>query len=117
MIGTRAVSLILLCLAIVSRQDPQAAAIAQAVLTAMGGAQAIAGYQDYRAAGTLALSAGGNPVLYPITVKSKGLWETRTEIPMPKGTNIRIRLTSSNLRSVDGEELLPLYRTRFRSSS
>jgi len=58
MIETRAVPLILLCLVIAASsgaaaaskyqltQDPQAVAVAQAAFTAMGGAQAVAGYQD-----------------------------------------------------------------------
>jgi len=102
MIGTRDVPLTLICLVIAIssyaaaaskyqiRQDPQAVAVAQAAFTAMGGAQAVAAYQDSQAAGTLTLSAGGNPVSYPITVKSKGLRETRIEVQMAKGTNIRI---------------------------
>jgi hypothetical protein len=100
--GTRAVSLTLLCLVIAASthaaaaskyqltQDPQAVAVAQAAFTAMGGAQAIAGYQDSLASGTVTISAGGNPVSYPITMKSKGLRETRVELQMPKGSNIRI---------------------------
>jgi hypothetical protein len=100
--GTRAVSLILMCLVIAAStyapaatkyqltQDPQAVAVAQAAFTAMGGAQAVAGYQDSLASGTVTISAGGNPVSYPITVKSKGLRETRIEVQRPKGTNIRI---------------------------
>lgn len=100
--GTRAVSLILVCLVIAASthagaaskyqltQDPQAVAVALAAFTAMGGAQAIAGYQDSLASGTVTVSAGGNPVSYPITMKSKGLRETRVELQMPKGTNVRI---------------------------
>jgi hypothetical protein len=101
--GTRAVSLLLLCLVIAASthaaaaskyqltQDPQAVAVAQAAFTAMGGAQAVAGYQDSQATGTVTLSPAGNPpVSYPITVKSKGLRETRVELQMPKGTNVRI---------------------------
>jgi hypothetical protein len=95
-------SLILLCLVIAASthaaaaskyqltKDPQAVAVAQAAFTAMGGAQAIAGYQDSLASGTVTISTGGNPVSYPITMKSKGLRETRVELQMPKGTNIRI---------------------------
>jgi hypothetical protein len=98
----RAVSLILLCLVVAASthaaaaskyqltQDPQAVAVAQAAFTAMGGAQAIAGYQDSMASGTVTITAGGNPVAYPITVKSKGLRETRVELQLPKGTNVRI---------------------------
>ncbi len=100
--GTRAVSLILLCLVIAASthaaaasryqltQDPQAVAVAQAAFTAMGGAQAVAGYQDSLASGTVTISTGGNPVSYPITMKSKGLRETRVELQIPKGTNTRI---------------------------
>src|SRR5207302_10586038 len=70
--------------------DPQAVAVAQAAFTAMGGAQVVAGYQDSLASGTVTISAGDNPVSYPITIKSKGLRETRVELQMPKGTNTRI---------------------------
>ena len=100
--GTRTVSLILLCLVVAASthaaaaskyqltQDPQAVAVAQAAFTAMGGAQAVAGYQDSMASGTVTISTGGNAVSYPITMKSKGLRETRVELQMPKGTNTRI---------------------------
>ena len=71
-------------------QDPQAVAVAQAAFTAMGGAQAVLSYQDSLASGTLTISAGGDPISYPITMKSKGLRETRVELQMPKGTNVRI---------------------------
>lgn len=102
MIGTRALSLTLLCMAIATprdivaaskyqlKQDPQAVAVAQSAFTAMGGAQAVAGYQDSLASGTATISAGGNSVSYAITVRSKGLRETRVELQMPKGTNVRI---------------------------
>jgi len=72
------------------QQDAQAVAIARAAFTAMGGAQAVAGYQDSEATGTATISTGGGPVSYPITLKSKGLRETRIEIQMAKGTNVRI---------------------------
>ncbi len=102
MIRIRVVSLVLLCIAIATprdivaaskyqlKQDPQAVTVAQAAFTAMGGVQAVAGYQDSQASGTVTLYAGGNPVTYPITMKSKGLRETRVEVQMAKGTNIRI---------------------------
>lgn len=70
--------------------DPQALVVAQAAFTAMGGTQAISGYQDSLASGTATIYTGGTPVSYPITSKSKGLRETRTELQMQKGTNIRI---------------------------
>ncbi len=102
MIRTRAVSLILICLVIATssnaaaaskyqvKQDPQAVAVVQAAFTAMGGAQAVAAYQDSVASGTVAIYTGGTPVSYPITMKSKGLRETRVELQLPKGTNVRI---------------------------
>jgi hypothetical protein len=74
----------------VVKQDGQAIAVAQAAFAAMGGAPAVAGYQDSLASGTVTISTGGNPVSYPITMKSKGLRETRVELQMPKGTNVRI---------------------------
>jgi len=72
------------------KQDPQAVAVAQAAFAAMGGTEAVAGYQDSLASGTVRISAGGNPVSFPITMKSKGLRGTRVELQMPKGTNVRI---------------------------
>ena len=70
--------------------DPQALAIAQAAFTAMGGANAIAGYQDSLASGTATIYSGGSPISCPITMKSKGLRETRVELQMTNGTNVRI---------------------------
>ena len=74
----------------VLKQDPQAVAVAQSAFAAMGGAQAVAGYQDSVSSGTVTVYTGGTPVSYPITVKSKGLRETRSELQLPKGTNVRI---------------------------
>jgi len=101
MIGSRRASSIFLCLVIATsgyaaaakyktKQDPQAVAVAQAAFTAMGCDQAVKAYQDSISTGTVTLYAGDNPVSYPITTKSKGLRETRIEIQMSKGTNIRI---------------------------
>ncbi len=70
--------------------DTQALAVAKAAFTAMGGVQAIAGYQDSLASGTVTIYTGGTPVSYTITIKSKGLRETRVELQMTKGTNVRI---------------------------
>jgi hypothetical protein len=70
--------------------DPQALAVAQAAFTAMGGTQAITGYQDCLASGTATIYAGGTPISYPITLKSKGLRETRVELQKANGTSIRI---------------------------
>jgi hypothetical protein len=70
--------------------DPQALSVAQATYTAMGGANAITGYQDSLASGTATIYSGGTSVPYSITMKSKGLRETRVELQMAKGTNVRI---------------------------
>lgn len=70
--------------------DPQALLVAKAAFTAMGGTQAIAQYQDSLASGTATIYTGGTSVSYPITVKSKGLRETRVELQTPKGMNVRI---------------------------
>jgi hypothetical protein len=59
------------------RQDPQAVAIVQAAITAMGGDQAVASYQDSEATGTVTLPSDDSPASYPITIKSKGLRRTR----------------------------------------
>jgi hypothetical protein len=72
------------------RQDPQAVTVAQAAFAAMGGVQAVVGYQDSQATGTVTLTHGNTSVSYPITMESKGLRETRTELQMAKGTNVRI---------------------------
>jgi hypothetical protein len=74
----------------VVKQDAQAVAVAKAAFDAMGGAQAVLGYQDSLASGAVTIYAGGDPVSYPITMKSKGLRQTRVELQMPKGTNVRI---------------------------
>lgn len=74
----------------VLKVDPQAVAIAQAAFAAMGGAQGVAGYQDSLASGTITIYSGGSPVSYPITMKSKGLRETRIDLQMTAGTNTRI---------------------------
>jgi hypothetical protein len=104
MIRTRTVPLvfIILCLVIATsrdaaaaskyqlRQDPQAVVVAQAAFAAMGGVQAVAGYQDSLASGTITIYSGGSPVSSPIILKSKGLRETRAEVQLAKGANVRI---------------------------
>src|SRR5215467_14737500 len=70
--------------------DPQALAVAQAAFNAMGGSQAFIGYQDSVASGMVTISTGGTAISYPITMKSKGLRETRVELQRSTGTNIRI---------------------------
>src|ERR1700687_2584668 len=72
------------------KQDAQAVAVAQAAFTAMGGAQAVSAYQDSVASGIATVYTGGTPISYPITMKSKGLRETRVELQLPKGSNVRI---------------------------
>src|SRR5882724_5545091 len=74
----------------VVKKDPQAVAVAQAAFAAMGGPQAVLGYQDSSSFGTVTIYAGDNAVSYPITVKSRGLRETRVELQLPKGANVRI---------------------------
>jgi hypothetical protein len=70
--------------------DPQAVMVAQAAFNAMGGSQAVAGYQDSLSSGTVTIYSSGTPVSYPVTMKSKGLRRTRVELQMPKGTQVRI---------------------------
>jgi len=72
------------------RQDSQALAIAKAAFDAMGGAPAVLAYQDSVASGTVTIYSGRDPAAYPIMMKSKGLRETRVELQMPSGTNLRI---------------------------
>jgi hypothetical protein len=71
-------------------KDPQAIAIAQRALAAMGGVQGGLAYQDSQANGTLTIYGGVAPVSYAITLKSKGTQETRAEVQMPDGTHVRI---------------------------
>ncbi len=71
-------------------KDPQAVAVAQTALTAMGGVQALLSYQDSQAAGTVTVYGGSTPVSYPITLKCKGTQETRVEVQKPSGTSVRI---------------------------
>src|SRR5258708_7505207 len=70
--------------------DPQALAIAQTAFTTMGGVNAIAGYQDSLASGTATIYSGDSSISCPITIKSKGLRETRVELQMTKGKNVGI---------------------------
>jgi hypothetical protein len=71
-------------------KDPQAVAIVQGTVAAMGGVQALLQYQDSLCSGTITLKFGSNLATYPITFKSKGLQQTRVETQLPKGTLIRI---------------------------
>jgi len=71
-------------------KDPQAMMIAQSAVTAMGGAEAILRYQDSLATGRLTIHEGNTPVSFPITLRSKGTHQTRVEVQMASGTNIRI---------------------------
>src|SRR5947208_10335741 len=67
-------------------KNPQAIAIAQKALAAMGGAQALLAYQDSQATGTYTVYGGLTPTTYPITLKCKGTQETRVELQKPSGT-------------------------------
>ena len=69
--------------------QPQAQTVAQASFMAMGGALPIP-YQDSLATGTVTIYTSGTPVSYPITMKSKTLLETRSEVQMSNGTSVRI---------------------------
>src|SRR5712691_632257 len=71
-------------------KDPQAMAIAQTALAAMGGASALLFYQDAQASGTFTVYATSPASTYSITLKCKGTQETRVELQMPSGTNVRI---------------------------
>ncbi len=71
-------------------KDPQAVAVAEKALAAMGGVQALLSYQDSQATGTLTLYGGSAPVAYPITLKCKGTQKTRVEVQKSDGTNVRI---------------------------
>ena len=71
-------------------KNPQAIAIAQKALAAMGGAQALLAYQDSQATGTYTVYGGLTPTTYPITLKCKGTQETRVELQKPSGTTVRV---------------------------
>jgi hypothetical protein len=71
-------------------KDPQAVAVIQTAITAMGGAQALLNYQDSVANGTLTKSVGSNPVSFPIVLMSKGRQETRVELQRANGMSVRI---------------------------
>jgi hypothetical protein len=83
--------------------DPQAVAVAKAAFAAMGGAQAVAAYQDSVASGSITIYAAGGQNTYPISSKSKGLRETRVELQLPTGTNVRVaNLGRAAILSPDG---------------
>src|SRR5256885_16606761 len=63
-------------------KDPEAVAVVQKALAAMGGAQALLYYQDSEATGNATVYGGGTQATYPITLKSKGTQETRVEIQL-----------------------------------
>jgi outer membrane lipoprotein-sorting protein len=71
-------------------KDPKATIIAQTAVDAMGGDAAIQGYRDSLAVGSLTVYQQESPTRYPISLKSKGLLETRVETEMPEGRHIRI---------------------------
>jgi outer membrane lipoprotein-sorting protein len=84
-------------------RDPPAIAIAQTAFSAMGGTAAFARYQDSVAQGTLTIYEGGTQVSYPITMKSKGTHETRADVLMSTGTNVRIvNQTQGAMQRPDG---------------
>jgi hypothetical protein len=89
--------------------DPQALAVAQASFSAMGGPQAVAAYQDSLSSGTFTNYAGGTPVSYPIIIKSKGLRETRVELQMAAGTNLRIANQGQGAIQKPDGSVQPLY--------
>src|SRR2546426_2905464 len=71
------------------QRDPQALAILQQSLAAMGGAQALA-LQDSQATGTVKIYSPGGPISLPVVVKSKGTKLVRHEVQTQSGTRIRI---------------------------
>jgi hypothetical protein len=56
----------------------------------MGGAAAIAGYQDSQASATYTLYQGTTSVSWPVTLKSKGTQESRSDTQKSSGTVTRI---------------------------
>ncbi len=74
----------------IPKVDPQALAVAQAAFNTMGGTQALLTYSDSLTTGKATLHQGDAVTSYPITLKSKGLTETRVELQMTTGTNVRI---------------------------
>lgn len=70
-------------------KDPQALSIVETALTAMGASSGLLSYQDSQASGTVT-TYGTSTTSYPIILKCKGTQETRVEVQLPKGINIRI---------------------------
>jgi hypothetical protein len=70
-------------------KDPQAIALAQKALAAMGGLQAIATITDSRASGTFTIAAdAASP--YPITLETQGTLKVRSTLARPSGSVVRI---------------------------
>jgi hypothetical protein len=121
MTRSEAVSLVLVSLLITSnavaaskdeiKQDPQAIAVAQKALAAMGGIQAILTYQDSVATGNLTLYGSATPTDFPITFKTKGTRETRVEVKRANGTNIRIMNAGNAVIQAPDGSLLALAAT------
>lgn len=72
------------------QRDPQAVALAQQSLAAMGGAQALS-LGDSLATGQIqSFRSDGTSVTFPVTKKSKGTKMLRTEVQRPEGTRLII---------------------------
>jgi hypothetical protein len=71
-------------------KDPTAISIIQNSLISMNPGQASLSYADSVATGTLTSFGTGKPVDMAVTMKSKGLLESRIETQTAKGTNVGI---------------------------
>ena len=70
-------------------KDPQALALAQQAIAAMGGAQAIGAITDSRATGTFTIAADpASP--YSIDLETEGTQKARSTLARPNGNTIRI---------------------------
>lgn len=72
----------------VATKDPQAVAVAQQSISAMGGTTFP--IQDCVVSGTLQYVTPKGTVTLPIVIKSKGTTQVRTEVQWPQGTRVRI---------------------------
>jgi hypothetical protein len=97
-----------------AEKDPNATAIAERALEAMGGGNSST-YRDSRAQGSLTLAASPSPIL-PVVLKSKGTKKLRIELQKLTGTSIMVVHHGQGAIQQSGRETrkLQLYNTLAR---
>lgn len=70
-------------------KNPGAIGLAHQALSAMGGAQGVAIYQDSLTTGTLTLP-GDKPKTFSVVIKTKGAKNVRVELTNAEGTRVRV---------------------------